>query len=155
MEVNAAGRALATMNIIIMVTTMVASIAFGRFSDKIGRRKAFVFAASAIMIVAILIPLLVPTTAAMFLYGVIVGVGYGAYIWVDLALMIDVLPSSGDVGKDLGVLNVATNIPQTLVPILAAVLLGMFGHNYAVIFIYAIIGVILSSLCVFPIKSVR
>lgn len=155
LEVNAAGRALATMNIIIMVTTMVASIAFGRFSDKIGRRKAFVFAASAIMIVAILIPLLVPTTAAMFLYGVIVGVGYGAYIWVDLALMIDVLPSSGDVGKDLGVLNVATNIPQTLVPILAAVLLGMFGHNYAVIFIYAIIGVILSSLCVFPIKSVR
>ncbi len=150
-----AGKALANMNIVIMITTMIASLIFGRLSDKLGRRKMFVFGASAIMVVAIAVPLIAPSTLAMYIYGIIVGVGYGAYISVDLALMIDVLPSSGDSGKDLGVLNVASNIPQTLVPILAALLLGMFNHNYAVIFIYAIIGVILSSVCVFPIKSVK
>jgi hypothetical protein len=34
-------------------------------------------------------------------------------------------------------------------------MLGLFGGNYASIFIYAIVAVVLSSVLVFPIKKVR
>src|SRR5699024_7185539 len=101
------------------------------------------------------VPLAAPTAGAMIVYAVLVGIGYGAYMSVDLALMIDVLPSTGDIGKDLGILNVASNIPQTLTPVVAAVLLGIFAGNYASIFVFAIIAVVFSSFLVFPIKKVR
>lgn len=150
-----AGGVLGTMSILTMITMMIATVVFGKLSDATGRRKAFVFGSSALMAVAIAVPLVVPTTMSMYVYAFLVGIGYGAYTSVDLALMIDVLPSAGSVGKDLGVLNLASNIPQILVPILAALLLSMFGGNYTVIFIYAIVGVVVSSLLVFPIKSVK
>ena len=115
----------------------------------------FVFVATIVIAAGVLAPVLSPTVGAMFVYTAIVGVGYGAYMAVDLALMIDVLPSHGDVGKDLGVLNIAANVPQALTPPIAALLLGLFAGSYVAIFIYAIVAIVLSSLLVFPIKSVR
>lgn len=150
-----AGRVLGLMSILTMVTMMLSTVIFGRLSDVTGRRKMFVFGSSLLMAIAIAVPLVAPSVTSMYIYAVVVGIGYGAYTSVDLALMIDVLPSQGEVGKDLGVLNLASNIPQILVPVIAASLLGAFNHNYAVIFIYAIVAVIVSSLFVFPIKSVK
>ena len=94
-------------------------------------------------------------TTAMAVSVIVVGIGYGAYMAVDFALMVDVLPSQGSIGKDLGVLNVASNIPQAITPIVAAGLLGVFAGNYASIYLFAAVAVIISSLLVFPIKSVR
>ncbi|WOF21557.1 MFS transporter [Microbacterium betulae] len=138
-----------------MVTLVIGTLVFGRLSDKLGRRKVFVFTASVVMALGIAIPLFVPTVPAMVAYSLVVGLGYGAYSAVDVALMIDVLPSQGDAGKDLGVLNVATNIPQALTPVVAAILLSVFAGNYASIFGFAALMVVLSSLLVFPIRSVR
>lgn len=154
LPISDAGRVLGFMSILTMITMMVSTVLFGRLSDVTGRRKMFVFGSSAVMAIAIAVPFFVPTTTSMYIYAFIVGIGYGAYTSVDLALMIDVLPSQGDVGKDLGVLNLASNIPQIMVPVLAAFLIGLTG-GYSVIFVYAIIGVLLSSILVFPIKSVK
>ena len=134
---------------------VVSTLIFGRFSDKIGRRKIFVFVASFVLAGGIAIPLFSPTVPAMIAYSLVAGFGYGAYLAVDVALMIDVLPSQGDAGKDLGVLNVASNLPQALTPVVAAGLLGLTGGNYASIFVFAAIMVALSSFLVLPIKSVR
>ncbi|MFT4228192.1 MFS transporter [Micropruina sp.] len=154
LPITDAGQVLGIMSILTMITMMISTVLFGRLSDSTGRRKIFVFGSSALMAIAIAVPMVVPTTMSMYIYAFLVGIGYGAYTSVDLALMIDVLPSSGTIGKDLGVLNLASNIPQILVPILAAFLITLFG-NYVVIFVYAIVGVIVSSLLVFPIKSVK
>ncbi|MEH3088262.1 MAG: hypothetical protein PGN24_01265 [Microbacterium arborescens] len=40
-------------------------------------------------------------------------------------------------------------------PVVAATLLGIFANNYASIFVFAAIMVLLSSVLVFPIRSVR
>lgn len=154
LEITEAGKTLGFMSILTMITMMVSTVLFGRLSDLTGRRKMFVFGSSAVMAIAIAVPFFIPTTTSMYIYAFVVGIGYGAYTSVDLALMIDVLPSQGDVGKDLGVLNLASNIPQIMVPILAAFLIGLTG-GYSVIFVYAIIGVLVSSMLVFPIKSVK
>ena len=130
---------------------VVSTLIFGRFSDKIGRRKIFVFVASFVLAGGIAIPLFSPTVPAMIAYSLVAGFGYGAY----LALVVDVLPNPDDAGKDLGVLNVASTLPQALTPVVAAGLLGLTGGNYASIFVFAAIMVALSSFLVLPIKSVR
>ena len=44
----------------------------------------------------------------------------------DTALMTEVLPGGGAAaGKDLGILNVATNIPQAMSPAIAGLLIGV------------------------------
>ncbi|MEV6345176.1 MFS transporter [Actinoplanes sp. NPDC051851] len=150
-----AGSLYGVTSMISSVTMVAGTVVFGKLSDRLGRRKIFVFVATIVMAGAIAVPLAVPSPTAMIVYAAICGIGYGAYMAVDLALMIDVLPSQGDMGRDLGVLNVASNIPQALTPVVAAGLLGVFAGNYASIFVWAIVAVVASSLFVLPIKSVR
>lgn len=150
-----AGNVIGLINLGSMITMVVSTVIFGHLSDKLGRRKIFVFMATLLIAGGILVPLLSPSIGGMLIYGCIVGFGYGAYTAVDTALMIDVLPGGGSAGKDLGILNIASNVPQALTPVVAAALLSAFGNNYAVIFVYAAVAAVLSSLFVLPIKSVR
>ncbi|CAN5429624.1 MFS transporter [soil metagenome] len=149
--------AIANMAILTLVCLVVSSLVSGYFSDRLGRRKPFVVASSLIMGCAMIAPLVLPTMAGMWIYAGVIGVGYGMFMSIDMALMTQVLPQSaeGDEGKDLGVLTTAVNIPQILSPVMAAVLLHLFGGNYAAIFIAAIVFVFASALCVTPIKAVR
>jgi len=155
MSAPEAGSFAGTVSLVTAITMIVSTLVAGRVSDRLRRRKMFVFFATIFMALALAIPVIFPTPAGMLAYAAVIGVGYGAYMAVDMALMVDVLPSQGDAGKDLGVLNVATNIPQAMSPVIAAALLGAFGGNYAVIFVFAIIMVFASSFFVLPIKSVK
>jgi MFS family permease len=74
---------------------------------------------------------------------------------VDAALMTEVLPSEGtDAGKDLGILNVATNIPQALSAPIAAVIIGSFG-GYPMLFVFAMVFALLAAIVTAPIRSVK
>lgn len=139
------------------VFVVVSSLLGGYLSDKCNRRKPFVFFASLIMALAMLMPLWMPNMNGMYVYAALIGIGYGAFMSIDLALMTQVLPKTaqGEAGKDLGVLTTAINIPQIISPPMAAVLLGMFGHDYKVLFIAAVIFVGLGSFFVLPIRSVK
>ncbi|MBB3872444.1 MFS transporter [Brevundimonas mediterranea] len=149
--------AIANMAMITLVCLVVSSLASGFLSDHFQRRKPFVIIASLIMGCAMVVPLLMPNMNGMWIYAGVIGVGYGMFMSIDMALMTQVLPQSaeGDEGKDLGVLTTAVNIPQILSPVMAAILLNVFGGNYAAIFIAAVIFVFGSAFCVLPIKSVR
>jgi MFS family permease len=102
-------------------------------------------------------PLIAPSMAGMWVYAGVIGIGYGMFMSIDMALMTQVLPQAalGDEGKDLGVLTTAVNIPQIISPVMAAVLLTVFSGDYRAIFITALFFVFASALCVLPIKSVR
>jgi MFS family permease len=148
---------IANMAILTLICLVASSLISGVWSDRVQRRKPFVFAASLIMGCAMVAPLLWPNMIGMWIYAGVIGIGYGMFMSIDMALMTQVLPRTleGDEGKDLGVLTTAVNIPQIISPIMAAVLLGIFGGNYATIFIAAVIFVFGSALCVLPIRSVR
>ncbi len=155
MTTEKAGATAGILAFVTAATMVVSTLVAGKLSDKLARRKVFVFSSSILMAAALMIPLIAPNVTGMLIYAGVVGLGFGAYAAVDMALMVDVLPSQGDAGKDLGVLNVATNIPQALSPIVAAALLNTFDGNYASLFIFAAIMVAASSFFVLPIKSVR
>ena len=55
----------------------------------------------------------------------IIGLGAGAFFSVDIALATQVLPSKDDTAKDLGVLNIANALPQSLAPAMAPAILAV------------------------------
>jgi hypothetical protein len=96
-----------------------------------------VVAASAVLAASLLIPLAAPSVAGLVAFAVIGGAARGVYLAADLALMIDVLPSAGDSGRDLGLLGLATIVPQTLAPALAGLVLFVGSGSYGVLFVLA------------------
>ena len=54
--------------------------------------------------------------AAFYWVEAIMGLAYGIYMSVDMALILEVLPNPDDSGKDLGVFNMANAIPQSAAP---------------------------------------
>jgi MFS family permease len=154
---DASNVTIANMAVITLCGLVASALISGWWSDRIQRRKPFVIAGSLIMGCAMVAPLVFPTMTGMWAYAAIIGVGYGMFMSIDIALMTQVLPQSalGDEGRDLGVLTTAVNIPQIISPVMAATLLGLSGGDYRTIFWAAILFVFGSAICVVPIRGVR
>jgi MFS family permease len=83
------------------------SLIGGKLSDRTGRRKIFVLTASVVYGAAMFV-IAVASNFNGFLVGMAIGgLGFGIYVAVDLALVVDVLPDKDNAAKDLGVLNMA------------------------------------------------
>ncbi|GAA1326319.1 MFS transporter [Streptomyces sanglieri] len=134
-----------------MIVMIVVS---GPWSDRVGRRKPFVIAASLGMAIALTLPLVLRSEASMFVYAVLSGCAFGMYMAVDTALMTQVLPRPDEAAKDMGVLNIANALPQALAPAVAAGVIGLVG-GYRSLFVTAILLVVLGALSIVPIRSVR
>src|SRR5450755_3747286 len=105
------------------VIVIGASLIGGRLSDRTGRRKGFVFIASIVYAVA----LFVIATASNFngfLVGMAIsGLGFGVYFAVDLFFFSCDRAHRDNVGKDLGVFNIAGALPFSIAPAIAPVIL--------------------------------
>ena len=144
-----------TLTLVSLVPTMIAILLSGWWSDRVGRRKGFIYAASVVMVAGLAAPLIMPNMTGMIVMSVVNGVGFGLYMSVDAALMTEVLPSEGtDAGKDLGILNVATNIPQALSSGIAALIITFFG-GYPMLFVFGMIFVVLAAIAIAPIRGVK
>jgi hypothetical protein len=85
-----------------------------------------------------------------------VGAGHGIYFGTDLALVTGVLRSRPQASaKDLGLLNTANTLPQSLTPMLGAWLLPAAAGDYATLYVVAGCLALLSSLAILPLRSVR
>lgn len=147
--------AVLTLTLVAFVPTLLAIGVSGWWSDKVGRRKVFIYVSSVIMAIGFVMPLVMPNMTGMIVMSVINGIGFGIYMAVDAALMTEVLPNaSGAAAKDLGILNVATNIPQAMSPSIALLIISTMG-GYAMLFVFAIVFVILAAVATAPIKGVR
>jgi MFS family permease len=149
-----ANQTIGLLAIVNLATTLPAVVIGGIVSDRIGRRKVFVYFASALVAVGFLIPLLLPTVAGMAIMSAVSGLGFGLYTACDTALMTEVLPRDGAAaGKDLGILNIATNLPQALSTVAGGVLISALG--YRALFVCGVVFVVVAVFALRPIKSVR
>ncbi|MEP6938773.1 MAG: MFS transporter [Rudaea sp.] len=147
---------------VIFVSTLVQSIAVvvfgigsGRLSDARGERKRFVFGAAVVYALAMLTIAFADSTWH-FLVGVaLAGIAQAVYVAIGVALVADVLPDrDAAAAKDLGVFNIASALPQSLAPALAAVVLSA-GGGYTLLFIGAALFAALSALAIRPVGGVR
>ncbi len=75
---------------------------------------------------------------------------------VDQALATQVLPSQYTRGKDLGIMNIATAVPQAFGPLLGALIVVAFGpQGFLALFIASALFAALGGIAISPIKSVR
>jgi len=134
---------------------VAASVASGRLSDRTGRRKIFVLTASIVYGLA-LFAVARASSFNGFLVGMAIGgLGFGVYVAVDLALVVDVLPDKDNAAKDLGVFNIAAALPFSIAPAIAPVILGMGGGSYGVLYTVAGLCAIIGAFAVLPVKRVR
>jgi MFS family permease len=131
----------------------VAPIA-GRMSDRLGRRKIFVMGAAVIYALALLI-IAASSSFNGYLVGMgIGGIGFGMYMAVDLALVVDVLTDPMTAAKDLGVLNIAGALPFAVAPALAPGLLSLGQGSYAMLYTVAGACALAGACAVAPIRRV-
>lgn len=132
---------LSLLNVAMLALT---SVVAGLISDRVGKQKPFaaasgIFGAAAMVLLAIAAELWVVFVAIALL-----GIATGLLASVDLALCVRVLPSKENAGKDLGVINMANTLPQSIVPFVAPVLLaiGSFSALYIALGVAAVLGAI-------------
>ena len=144
------------LTVIYLITFIIAALGFGRLSDAIGQRKVFVYAAAYLQALAALVLAFIPDwTIAQFAAGLL-GLGYGCFMAVDQALATQVLPDVHTRGKDLGIMNIATAVPQAIAPLLGAFIVASFVSNgFQALFIASAIAATLGGLAISPIKGVK
>lgn len=149
-----AAQGVTTFQVILTGTLLIASVISGILSDKFQRRKIFVIGASVVIVLAFLILAFFQTWPAVEAAAAVLGIGFGAYLGVDIALITQVLPSASARGKDLGVINIANALPQVVGSAVAALVINSF-HSYTLLFVFAAILASLGAVLIQRIKSVR
>ncbi|WP_369047469.1 MFS transporter [Sinomonas sp. P10A9] len=135
---------------VLVITT---SVIGGRISDYMGKRKPLVIISSCIIAAASLILAVVPTWAGALVAASVLGIGFGAYMAVDFALVTQVLPRAEDTGKDLGVINIANSLAQVVAPSIAYPFVAFLGGYVSLYVAAAVIG-LLGAVFVTRIRSV-
>ena len=152
-------RAVATVSTGVLIYTAVLVVlgqAAGWLSDRLARRKIFVFVSTALFAVGLVWLTQVHTVSGFYLAEAIMGGAFGIYLGADLALVLAVLPHPEDNAKDLGVFNIANAAPQSLAPFLGAVLLTVgIGQNYTLLYLTAAVFTFAGALAILPVKKVR
>lgn len=113
--------------VVYTVFVVAASVVAGRISDRGGHRIALTICAALIQGIASLLIALVPSYETTMVAAALLGVGYGAYMSVGLALATDLLPFPEDSARDLGIVNVSASLGQLLGPLIGAGLVALVG----------------------------
>ncbi|MFC3494621.1 MFS transporter [Glycomyces rhizosphaerae] len=112
-------------NVASMLAMAASSPIGGVISDKLGKRRAPVAFAGLVMVVGLVMLAVAPSVGFVIAAQGVIGLGAGAFFSVDLALATQVLPNPDDTAKDLGVLNMANALPQSLAPAIAPAILAL------------------------------
>ncbi|MFI6792091.1 MFS transporter [Nonomuraea sp. NPDC050383] len=139
----------------ILVTTSFAIVG-GILSDRLKRRKVFIYLSTALSATGLIImafaggiPLF--ATAVVFILA-----AAGLFGSVDLALASDVIPDSAEAGRWMGIYYVANTTSSAIAPIFAPVILLIGGgKNYTALFLVGAVVALGASLSAWRIRAVR
>ncbi|WP_410562667.1 MFS transporter [Amycolatopsis sp. cmx-4-61] len=136
------------------VALVAGAVLAGHFSDKSGRRKPYVLAASGVMALAALLLVLWQSWPVALAASPLLGVGFGAYMAVALAMLTQVLPAAQNRAKDFGIINIANSLPQVVAPLLTPLLLAHVG-GYPGLFAASAVATLAAAVLVLRVKAVR
>jgi len=157
-EESAIGVILAA-NLASMAAMAISSPLGGFLSDKLGKRRPFVAIAGVIMVVGLVILAVAPSLPVVIIGQAVIGLGAGSFFSVDLALATEVLPNPDDVAKDLGVLNIANALPQSIAPAVAPAIIALGAATplggYATWYLFGALVALAGAVLVYRIKGVK
>ena len=141
-----------TLSLIGLAATALTSIIGGVLSDKIKKQKPFLYGSAAIIFIGLLIFAFFPNFTAVLIASVMMGLGLGCFTSVDMALVTRILPNKENAAKDFGLMNVANALPQSIVPAIAPLLLGIGGWTF--LFLALSVCIILGMFALRPLPEV-
>lgn len=128
--------------VVYTVFVVAASILAGRISDRSGHRIALTVGAALVQGVASLMIAVFPSYEMTMIAAALLGVGYGAYMSVGLALATDLLPFPEDSARDLGLVNVSASLGQLLGPLIGAGLVALVGGFWLLFAIGGVLSIV-------------
>jgi MFS family permease len=149
--------------LVVVLTALPFGFFGGQISDRIRRRKIFVYLAGAAQgfVALVFIAFYPKSVPLVYALGVAYGIGYGLYFAVDWALACDTLPDPKKSAKDMGLFHVALTFPQALLPLFGGALIDYLNKHvaanvgYRVVFSSAVLFLFVGTVMVSRIKSVR
>jgi hypothetical protein len=124
--------------ILILTATLaviVATVAVGRVADLSGGYRRYAVLSSVLMAATGFVLAGFDEWSVAIGCALALGAGYGAFQSVSQALSMVVLPSPADAGRDLGIINIASAVPQVIgAPIAGLVVAGAGGYRGLFVF---------------------
>jgi MFS family permease len=121
--------------LIATVAVIIATVAVGRVADLSGGYRRYAVLASVLMAATGFLLAGFATWALVLVCAFTLGAGYGAFQSVSQALSMVVLPSPANAGRDLGIINIASAVPQVIgAPIAGLVVAGAGGYRGLFVF---------------------
>ena len=131
--------------IVATAATAIVSLALGRWSDRIARRKPFLIAGIAAMGAGLALLALQANWASVLIGYTAFATGLGAFLTIDAALVAQILPSPRHRGRDLGLMNAANTVPAILGPLAALLALDGLRSDYRMLFGLLLVALTLSA----------
>lgn len=146
-------------NVASTAATAISGALAGVLSDRTGRRRVFVALAGAVMVAGLLTMAFAPSVTLVIVGQGLIGLGAGAFLAVSLALATQVLPDDADNAKNLGVLNIANTLPQSIAPAIAPAIIALGAGTaiggYAVFYLFGAAVVLVGACVVYRVKGVK
>ncbi|HET8927718.1 MAG TPA: MFS transporter [Microbacterium sp.] len=140
--------------VVYTVFVVAASVVAGTLSDRSGRRIGYVVVSAMVQGAASLLLVLAPSFETTFVAAALLGIGYGAFMSVGLALGTDLLPNEADHARDLGFVNVSASLGQLLGPLIGAGLVAAVG-GFWLLFLIGAIASVAGGVMTLAIRSAR
>lgn len=120
-------------------------------SDRLRRRRPFVVAGGVGMAAALALMVLWPAWPGPLAAQLLFGAAHGLHATTVAAMTAEILPDRAMAGRDLGVMNMAIALPQSLAPAAAAVLLGL-GLPLTAVFLAASLAALTAAAVLAPLR---
>jgi MFS family permease len=121
------GGVVLVMSLLSVGLLVAMSVIAGPVSDRLRRQKPFAIAAGVVAAGALVLMATASTLGEAYVASAVLGLGSGLLFAIDTAMCVRMLPSIENAGKDLGIINLANTLPQSLVPFIAPFLLSLGG----------------------------
>ena len=103
--------------------TIIATVAIGRLSDRSAGYRRYAMLAATLLAATGFVLAVVSSWDPVIVCAFALGAGYGAYQSASSALSLTVLPDQASAARDLGIINIASSIPQVIGPSVAALVI--------------------------------
>jgi MFS family permease len=139
--------AIAQMTTIATVCNVACGLLCGVVSDRVGRRSVFAAGGAMLLAAGMGCLALLHGWAALRAAAMLYGAGIGIFTTIDLALMIQVLPTTQRAGQFLGIMNLCNTVAQIAAPLIALLVLGGSAPRFRALFLLAGFTSVLGAAC--------
>ena len=146
--------AVLTVTVITLVLSALFAGLTGVLSDRLARRRVFASAGALTTAGGLILLALASTLPTVLVAAAILGLGWGLFIGVDMAIITSTLADDATSGTLLGLANIANSLPQVLTPVFAAPLV-LSAAGYPALYGVGAAIAVAAALCTLPLRSVR